>query len=65
MFEGVHNGNPKLGTVYGILMTFENAGFVESRWELEEPAGRPKRKLYRLTKTGIKLFKAREFSSPD
>jgi len=44
------------GTVYPILLRFEDAGILESRWEKESPAalGRPRRRFYRLTPAGIK-----------
>jgi DNA-binding PadR family transcriptional regulator len=46
----------RVGTIYGILMAFENGGFVESRWDESEPNGRPRRKLYRLTEQGLALL---------
>jgi len=44
----------KSGTVYPILSRFENAGWLESRWEADAPTslGRPRRRLYRLTGAG-------------
>jgi PadR family transcriptional regulator len=43
------------GTLYPILVRLERAGWVESRWEDIDPAaeGRPSRKYYRLTPTGV------------
>ena len=38
-------------------MAFEERGFVESRWDEAEPSGRPRKRLYRLTKAGIELLK--------
>jgi DNA-binding PadR family transcriptional regulator len=52
------------GTLYPILLRLESAGWFISRWEDISPAdaGRPRRRLYRLTRTG--LASAREvFSS--
>jgi len=45
------------GTLYPILLRFEKAGLLESRWEDEEPAdlGRPRRRFYRLTQAGAKV----------
>ena len=42
------------GTLYPILLRLEKAGWLESAWEQLEPseAGRPRKRLYRLTSTG-------------
>jgi PadR family transcriptional regulator PadR len=42
------------GTLYPILLRLESAGWFVSRWEDISPAdaGRPRRRLYRLTPTG-------------
>jgi PadR family transcriptional regulator, regulatory protein PadR len=44
------------GTLYPILLRLESAGWFTSRWESIDPssAGRPRRRLYRLTSTGLK-----------
>jgi PadR family transcriptional regulator PadR len=44
------------GTLYPILLRLESAGWFVSRWESIDPstAGRPRRRLYRLTSTGLK-----------
>ena len=44
------------GTLYPILLRLEGAGWLVSRWESIDPsiAGRPRRRLYRLTSTGLK-----------
>jgi DNA-binding MarR family transcriptional regulator len=44
------------GTLYPILMRLESAGWFVSRWESVDPssAGRPRRRLYRLTPTGLR-----------
>ncbi len=55
-FEIASRANLKMGTVYGVLMGFEQEGFVESSWELDAPAGRPRRRLYRLTVRGQALL---------
>lgn len=40
-------------TVYGVLDRLEEAGWIESRWEvLPAEANRPRRRFYRLTSTG-------------
>jgi DNA-binding PadR family transcriptional regulator len=40
------------GTVYPILERLSAAGWVESRWETAQPAGRPRRRYYQVTSTG-------------
>lgn len=45
------------GTLYPILLRFEKAGLLESRWEEETPAslGRPRRRFYRMTQAGAQV----------
>jgi DNA-binding PadR family transcriptional regulator len=42
------------GTLYPILLRLEQAGWLESRWEVETPQelGRPRRRFYQLTGVG-------------
>lgn len=42
------------GTLYPILMRFEQAGWLSSSWEKADPKeeGRPRRRLYRITRAG-------------
>jgi DNA-binding PadR family transcriptional regulator len=44
------------GTLYPILLRLEAAGWFVSQWESIDPsiAGRPRRRLYRLTATGLR-----------
>jgi DNA-binding PadR family transcriptional regulator len=44
------------GTLYPILLRLESAGWFVSRWEGVDPSsvGRPRRRLYRLTATGLR-----------
>ena len=44
------------GTLYPILLRFEEAGWLTSKWETEDPRelGRPRRRLYRLTGEGAR-----------
>jgi PadR family transcriptional regulator, regulatory protein PadR len=44
------------GTLYPILLRLETAGWFVSRWEAVDPssAGRPRRRFYRLTPTGLR-----------
>jgi hypothetical protein len=45
------------GTLYPILLRFEKAGLLESRWEEEPPEslGRPRRRFYRMTHAGTQI----------
>lgn len=44
------------GTLYPILFRLEEAGWVESHWETEDPheLGRPRRRFYRITGVGAR-----------
>jgi PadR family transcriptional regulator PadR len=48
------------GTLYPILMRFEQAQWLESRWENDDPhaLGRPRRRFYRVTALGAKNVRA-------
>lgn len=41
------------GTLYPLLADLERVGWLESWWEDAPPPGRPRRRLYRLTATGV------------
>ena len=43
----------KSGTLYPVLVRLAERGLVEACWEDEQPAGRPRRHLYRLTPEGL------------
>ena len=45
----------KSGTLYPVLIRLADRGLVEARWEDEQPAGRPRRHLYRLTPEGLAM----------
>jgi PadR family transcriptional regulator, regulatory protein PadR len=45
----------KAGTIYPILMRLHERGQVETTWEMDPPAGRPARHLYRLSGAGAEL----------
>jgi PadR family transcriptional regulator, regulatory protein PadR len=51
----IKRGGIASGTLYPILFRLESAGWFVSRWENIDPAtaGRPRRRLYRLTPTGL------------
>jgi DNA-binding PadR family transcriptional regulator len=46
------------GTLYPILIRLADQRLVEARWEDEQPAGRPRRHLYRLTSDGLPAARA-------
>jgi DNA-binding PadR family transcriptional regulator len=48
------------GTLYPILFRLEQAGWLESQWEQDDPhkMGRPRRRLYKITGAGAKNAKA-------
>lgn len=48
------------GTLYPILLRLEAGGWVQSRWEKEDPheLGRPRRRLYRITGLGVRQSRA-------
>ena len=48
----------KSGSLYPILIRLAERGLVEARWEEEQPAGRPRRHLYRLTSGGLAAARA-------
>jgi PadR family transcriptional regulator, regulatory protein PadR len=43
----------KSGTLYPILMRLTDRGLMEARWQDQQPPGRPRRHLYRLTPEGL------------
>src|SRR5215469_7004621 len=45
----------KSDSLYPILIRLADRGLVEARWEEGEPAGRPRRHLYRLTSEGLAI----------
>jgi PadR family transcriptional regulator PadR len=47
------------GTLYPILIRFKSAGWLDDRWEDDEPVelGRPKRRYYRLTAEGQRAYR--------
>jgi len=49
-------GHLSSGTLYPILLRLESVGWLVSRWEKVDPAtvGRPRRRLYRVTPTGLR-----------
>ncbi len=43
----------KSGTLYPILIRLADRGLMEACWQDEQPPGRPRRHLYRLTPEGL------------
>ena len=43
----------KSGSLYPILVRLADRELVEARWEEEQPAGRPRRHMYRLPDDGL------------
>ena len=45
------------GTLYPILLRFEKAGLLASRWEEDRPEdlGRPRRRFYQITPAGLRV----------
>jgi len=43
------------GTLYPILLRFEEVGWLESKWEEADPSKirRPRKRFYRITSTGL------------
>jgi PadR family transcriptional regulator PadR len=48
----------KSGTLYPILVRLADREIVEACWEEGQPAGRPRRHLYRLTSDGLAVATA-------
>ncbi|PPK67228.1 helix-turn-helix transcriptional regulator [Actinokineospora auranticolor] len=48
----------KAGSMYPILVRLAERGLLETRWETEQPAGRPPRHLYRLSGQGHELARS-------
>jgi PadR family transcriptional regulator, regulatory protein PadR len=53
----------KSGTLYPILMRLADRGLVEAQWEEDQPQGRPRRHLYRLTSDGLAVAAAARAAS--
>ena len=54
----------KSGTLYPILVRLADRDMVEACWEQGEPAGRPRRHLYRLTSDGLAAATAALAATP-
>ncbi len=48
----------KSGTLYPILVRLADRGLLEASWEDGQPAGRPRRHLYRLSTDGLAAARA-------
>ena len=54
----------KSGTLYPILVRLADREIVQACWEDGEPAGRPRRHLYRLTSEGLAAATAALAAAP-
>jgi PadR family transcriptional regulator PadR len=54
----------KSGSLYPILVRLADRKLLEARWEEGEPAGRPRRHLYRLTADGLAVASAALAAAP-
>src|SRR3954462_1462952 len=54
----------KSGTLYPILIRLAERGLLDSSWEEDQPAGRPRRHLYRLTADGLAAASAAPAAAP-
>jgi PadR family transcriptional regulator PadR len=54
----------KSGTLYPILVRLADRELMQARWEEGEPAGRPRRHLYRLTSDGLAAATAALAAAP-
>jgi DNA-binding PadR family transcriptional regulator len=54
----------KSGSLYPILIRLADRELVEARWEDVQPAGRPRRHLYRLTADGLAAASAALAAAP-
>ncbi|GII25233.1 hypothetical protein Pme01_48300 [Planosporangium mesophilum] len=52
------------GTLYPILIRLADRRLIEACWEDEQPAGRPRRHLYRLTSDGVVAARAALAEAP-
>jgi len=52
------------GTLYPILMRLADRQIVTAKWEDEQPLGRPRRHLYRLTADGVATSQAATRPAP-
>jgi PadR family transcriptional regulator, regulatory protein PadR len=54
----------KSGTLYPILVRLADRELVEACWEKEQPAGRPRRHMYRLSSGGLAAAKEALAAAP-
>ena len=54
----------KSGTLYPILVRLADRDLVDACWEEGQPAGRPRRHLYRLSSEGLAAAKAALAAAP-
>lgn len=54
----------RAGTLYPILVRLAERGLLEACWEQDQPAGRPRRHLYRLSPDGLAQARAALAEAP-
>jgi DNA-binding PadR family transcriptional regulator len=54
----------RAGTLYPILSRLADRGLLEACWEQEQPAGRPRRHMYRLSGDGLAQARAAVAGAP-
>ncbi len=54
----------RAGTLYPILVRLAERGLLEACWEQDQPAGRPRRHLYRLSPDGLAQARTALADSP-
>lgn len=54
----------RAGTLYPILVRLAERGLLEACWEQDQPAGRPRRHLYRLSTDGLAQARAALADAP-
>jgi len=57
-YELCQEAGIKSGTLYPLLIRFEEQGYLEAEWQAPAEAGRPPRHAYRLTADGLALARA-------
>jgi DNA-binding PadR family transcriptional regulator len=54
----------RAGTLYPILARLADRGLLDACWEQEQPAGRPRRHMYRLSSDGLAQARAAVADAP-
>jgi len=54
----------KSGTLYPLLIRLDDQGLLTSKWAPAEQPGRPPRRLYQLTPSGLALARSQAAAAP-